>query len=128
MKVHVTRVDTSTEDVIVDFTCEFGKAEAFWGTKPIPKANHDYEVELDISEELSWGEDVKPSKENRFGIYLHGDFIILIGILEKVYKDGMADFRIGKSLIQLELDGNNLPVGSYITVRCASVELYEVNY
>lgn len=125
MKIHVKKVDTSSEDVIIDFTSEYGNAEAFWGTKPIPKANEDYEVELDITDELTWGQEIKLSKDKKFNIQMQ-DEIYITGIIEKVYKDGMADFRLGKSLIQLELEGKNPPVGEYVTIKTTSIEMYEI--
>lgn len=127
MKIHVSKVDTSSEDVIIYFGSEFGEAEAFWGSKPIAKAGNDYEVELDITDELLWGQDAKPSKEKKFSISMQEDYIYLTGILEKTYKDGMADFRIGNSLIQLELGGKKIPVGEYVTIQASSLEAYETN-
>jgi hypothetical protein len=128
MKIHVKKVDTSSEDIIINFTSEYGDAEAFWGTKPIPKANTDYEVELDITDELAWGQEVKPSKDKKFSITMQRDDIYITGVLEKTYKGGMADFRLGKNLIQLELEGSNIPIGSYVTIKATNIELYEVNY
>jgi len=127
MKIHVKKVDTSSEDIIIDFTSEYGDAEAFWGTRPMPKAKADYDVELDITDELAWGRDVKPSTEKKFSIIMQKDDIYITGILEKTYKGGMADFRLGKNLIQLELEGKNIPTGGYVTVKTASLEMYEAN-
>lgn len=127
MKIHVKKVDTSEEDVVIDFSSEYGDAEAFWGTKPIPKSGQDYEVELDISDELVWGQDVKPSKDKKFSITIQKDDIYITGILDKVYKGGMADFRIGDNIIQLELSGGKIPTGEYVTIRTASIEMYEAN-
>lgn len=127
MKIHITKVDIASEDVLIYFSCEYGEAEAFWGTKPIPKANYDYEVLLDITDELVWGKDVKLCRDKKFCIRME-DEIYLTGILEKVYKDGLADFRLGKSLIQLELEGRNIPAGEYVTIKASSLEAYEVKY
>ncbi|MDF2593583.1 MAG: hypothetical protein K0S75_3049 [Clostridia bacterium] len=128
MKIHVKKVDTSSEDIFINFTSEYGDAEAFWGTKPIPKANTDYEVELDITDELTWGQEVKPSKDKKFSITMQRDDIYITGVLEKTYKGGMADFRLDKNLIQLELEGRNIPIGGYVTIKVTNIELYEVNY
>ncbi len=125
MKIHITKVNTSSEDVIIFFSSEYGDAEAFWGTKPIPKANADYEVEVDITDELIWGQDINLSKDKKFCIRMQ-DEIYITGILEKVYKNGLADFRLGKSLVQLELEGKNIPIGEYVTIKATSLEVYEV--
>jgi hypothetical protein len=127
MKIQVKKVDTSSEDIIINFTSEFGGAEAFWGTRPLPKANTEYDVEFDITDELVWGKDVKPSSDKKFSIIMKQDDIYITGILEKVYKSGLADFRLGKNLIQIELLGKNAPVGAYVTIQTTSLELYEAN-
>lgn len=128
MKIHVKKVDISAEDIMIDFTSEYGDAEAFWGTRPVPKAKTDYDVELDITDELGWGRDVKPSTDKKFSIVMQKDDIYITGILEKIYKGGMADFRLGKNLIQLELEGRNIPTGGYVVIKVTSIEMYEVNY
>ncbi|OGO78088.1 MAG: hypothetical protein A2Y23_15520 [Clostridiales bacterium GWB2_37_7] len=127
MKIQVKKIDTSAEDIIINFTSEYGAAEAFWGTKPIPKANTEYDVELDITDELVWGKDVKASNDKKFSINMKQDDIYITGIIEKIYKDGMADFRLGKNLIQIELLGKNAPIGIYVTIKTSSIELYEAN-
>lgn len=127
MKIHVKKVDTASEDVIINFTSEFGDAEAFWGTKPIPKANDDYEVELDITDELTWGQEVKLSKDKKFCITMQNDDIFITGIIEKVHKGGIADFRLGNNIIELELEGKNIPTGGYVTIKISSLEMYEAN-
>jgi hypothetical protein len=127
MKIHIKKVDIGKEDIIIDFTSEYGDAEAFWGTRPLPKAKADYEVELDITDELAWGQEVKPSPDKKFSIIMKQDDIYITGILEKVYKGGMADFRLGKNLIQLELVGKNIPTGGYVTIKIPSIDMYEVN-
>ena len=126
MKIHVKKVEMTEEDIVIDFTSEYGDAEAFWGTRPLPKAKTDYDVELDITDELIWGRDVKPSTEKKFSI-IQKDDIIITGILEKLYKNGMADFRLGKSLIQIELEGKNIPTGGYVTIKTGSIDIYEGN-
>lgn len=128
MKIHVKKVDISAEDIMIDFTSEYGDAEAFWGTRPVPKAKTDYDVELDITDELAWGRDVKPSTDKKFSIVMQKDDIYITGILEKINKGGMADFRLGKNLIQLELEGKNIPTGGYVVIKVTSIEMYEINY
>lgn len=127
MKIKVKKVDSSTEDIIINFTSEYGDAEAFWGTKPLPKANAEYDVEFDITDELVWGKDVKLSNDKKFSIVMKQDDLYITGILEKVYKSGLADFRLGKNLIQIELLGKNAPTGAYVTIKTTSLELYEAS-
>jgi hypothetical protein len=127
MKIHVKKVELSEEDVIIDFTSEYGDSEAFWSTRPLPKAKTDYDVELDITDELSWGRDVKPSTDKKFSITMQKDDLYITGVLEKIYKGGMADFRLGKNLIQIELEGKNIPTGGYVTIKTASIDFYEAN-
>lgn len=128
MEILVNKVTSSAEDIVIHFTSEFGSCEAYWNSKKKPEANRKYHVELDITDELVWGQDVKPSKDKKFSISMEDDEIYICGIIDKIYKDGQVDLRFGKSLIQLEVDGKRMPAGEYVTVKTTSLEVYDTNF
>ncbi len=127
MEVLVNEMKSVADEVIVSFTTEFGAGRAFWIDKKKPVVNQKYNVELDISEELIYGKDIQTSKEKTFSINIDSDEIVITGILEKVWGDGVADLRFGKSLIQIEISGKNLPKGEYVRLRTDSLEMYNSN-
>ncbi|ABR48356.1 conserved hypothetical protein [Alkaliphilus metalliredigens QYMF] len=127
MKIVINKVNRDTEDIIIDFTTEFGSGAATWNGNRMAEQDKEYDVQYDITDSLAWGEDVVLSKEKKFSIAITQEGIFITGVLEKVFKDGLVDLRFGKSIIQLEVEGNNLPRGQYVKVRADSLEVYDVN-
>jgi hypothetical protein len=117
-----------TEDIIVDFSMEFGSGTATWNGYRKPEQGKQYNVEYDITDTLRWEKDVLLSKEKKFKIFTKQGTTFITGILEKVSNEGVADLRFGKSMIQLEIEGKNLPKGQYVEVKADSLEVYDANY
>lgn len=127
MKILINKVSEENEDIIIDFSMEFGSGTAVWNGNRIAEKDKEYDVQYDITDPLTWGEDVVLSKEKKFSISTTEEGIFITGILEKISKDGLADLQFGKSIIQLEIEGNSLPKGQYVKVRADSLEVYDVN-
>jgi len=127
MKILINKVSKDTEDIIIDFSMEFGSGMAVWNGNRMAEKDKEYDVQYDITDPLIWGEDVVLSKEKKFSIFTTQEGVFITGILESVSKDGLVDLQFGTSIIQLEIDGNNLPKGQYVTVRADSLEVYDVN-
>jgi len=127
LKILINKVSKDTEDTIVDFSMEFGSGTAVWNGNRMAEPDKEYDVQYDITDPLIWGEDVAISKEKKFSISNTQEGTFVTGILEKATKDGLVDLRFGKSIIQLEIEGNSLPKGEYVTVRADSLEVYDVN-
>jgi hypothetical protein len=117
-----------SEDSIVEFSTELGSGKAAWNGYRKPEQGKQYDVEYDITDTLRWGKDVFLSKERNFKMFIKQGTTFIIGVLEKVSSDGFADLRFGKSLIQLEIEGKNLPKGQYVEVKADSLEVYDANY
>ncbi|MBB6214460.1 hypothetical protein HNQ80_000540 [Anaerosolibacter carboniphilus] len=128
MKILINKISRMTEDIIVDFSMEFGSGKAAWNGYRKPEQGKQYNVEYDITDPLRWEKDVVLSKEKNFKIFMKQGTTFITGILEKVYNDGVADLRFGKSIIQLEIQGKNIPKGQYVEVKADSLEVYDVNY
>jgi len=127
MKILINEISKDTEDIIIDFSMEFGSGIAVWNGNRMAEKDKEYDVQYDITDPLIWGEDVVLSKEKKFSIFTTQEGVFITGILESVSKDGLVDLQFGTSIIQLEVDGNNLPKGQYVTVRADSLEVYDVN-
>jgi len=127
MKILINKVSKDTEDIIIDFSMEFGNGMAVWNGNRMAEKDMEYDVQYDITDPLIWGEDVVLSKEKKFSIFTTQEGVFITGILESVSKDGLVDLQFGTSIIQLEIDGDSLPKGQYVTVRADSLEVYDVN-
>ena len=128
LKILVNKISRMTEDIIIDFSMEFGSGKATWNGHRKPEQGKQYDVEYDITDTLRWEKDILLSKEKKFKIFAKEGNVFIIGILEKVSNDGTADLRFGKSIIQLEIEGNKIPKGQYVEVKADSLEVYDVNY
>ena len=124
MRAIIEKIETYSEGILVQFVSEYGVGFGIWNgnKKPVEKA--DYNIELDITDTLKWGKDVELSKNNSFKIVTTEGAIILTGKVEKIYGDGMIDFRLGSSLIQLELEGKGIPLGKFVDVKTNDIEVY----
>ncbi|MFT9495314.1 hypothetical protein [Anaerosolibacter sp.] len=128
MKIVINKISKISEDSIVEFSTELGSGKAVWNGYRKPEQGKQYDVEYDITDTLRWGKDVFLSKERNFKMFIKQGTTFVIGVLEKVSNDGFADLRFGKSIIQLEIEGKNLPKGQYVEVKADSLEVYDANY
>lgn len=128
MKIVINKISKISEDSIVEFSTELGSGKAAWNGYRKPEQGKQYDVEYDITDTLRWGKDVFLSKERNFKMFIKQGTTFVIGVLEKVSNDGFADLRFGKSIIQLEIEGKNLPKGQYVEVKADSLEVYDANY
>ncbi|KAB3531123.1 hypothetical protein [Alkaliphilus serpentinus] len=128
MKILIDRVINAEEDIFIEFSTDFGVGRAVWNGNRNPETSKEYNVELDITDVLSWGKDVILSKEKQYGITLKEEDVLITGVLEKIYEDGIVDLRFGNSILQLEIEGDDLPMGKYVEVKADSLEVYDANY
>jgi hypothetical protein len=124
LEILVNDIKSVSKENIITFKTEFGIGKGLWIDKKRPELNQKYKVEFDISDELIWGKDIQKSDKKAFSISIEGDEVVIIGILEKALGDSIVDLRFGASLIQLEVEGKNLPKGEYIMIRTDSLEIY----
>ena len=107
MFVGILGVSENLSKKRVEFSSEFGNAIAYWeGREPLVNSN--YHVEIDIDGILSYGEEIKISREEKCLIRIREDIMInIIGLLESVDNDdedvyddnydGLAVVRLEKS-------------------------------
>jgi len=124
MQATIEKIENYSEGILVRFATEYGEGFGIWNGNKRPVEKDAYNIELDITDTLKWGKDVVLSKNNGFKIAVTESAIILTGKVEKLYSDGMVDFRLGTSLIQLELEGKGIPIGKFVDVKTNDIEVY----
>lgn len=127
MKILINKVSKEEQDNIIDFTTEFGIGMAVWNGNRRAEEGKEYDVQYDITDPLIWDEDVTLSKEKKFNVCITKEGMFITGIIESVSKDGLVDLRFDNSIIQLEIEGKNIPKGQYVKVRADSLEVYDIN-
>ncbi|WP_026476717.1 hypothetical protein [Alkaliphilus transvaalensis] len=130
MEILITKADSSTEDILVDFKTPYGEGKAFWnGVKVFnPEENQKYKVEFDISDPLVWGKEIHLSERNTFHLSATDEGVQLTGRLEEVDEDDIAILKFGESIIQLEVEGKKLPIGKFVDISTGFLEIYEIAY
>ncbi|MED4784870.1 hypothetical protein [Brevibacillus choshinensis] len=125
IKVEKVRVNGSAEKIY--FSTEYGNAVANWDGD-LPEEGMEYFVEIEISESLILGSNLKICEEEKFTIGMEQNSVFLIGCLESIEDDGYAVFRFGESIISLEIEGTH-PLESYfVKVVPDKITLYDVKY
>lgn len=124
MQVKVEKVEAYSEGILVKFASEYGKGFGIWNGNKRPIENESYDIEFDITDTLNWGREVRASKESSFKIAAGEAAVTITGKIERISPDGYAELRFGESLIELELEGRGILVGSFVDVEANELELY----
>lgn len=124
MEVTITKAENYSEGILVQFRSQHGEAFGIWNGHKRPEENESYNVEFDITEPLEWGKGVKLSKKEGFKIAVTENSITITGKVEKVLGDGFIDFRFGESVIQIEVEGKNIPKGKFVDIITNELEIY----
>ena len=104
MKIKVLEINKLVKDeVLVKFSSPYGDAYGF-SVDPNPKLNKTYDVELDISQHLVWGEDIKEAVFDEYKIWHENDHIFIITQFDS-FEDGCLAVRFGEDIILIDTEG-----------------------
>ena len=127
MKIVIIKVDISLADIIIESSCDYGSGKAVWNGHNKPHVGKVYRVEYDLTDILRWGIEITKSDLKEYKINNKNDNCYIIGKLDKYYSDDVYDLKFGESVIQLEVEGRNVPVGSFVLVKAESLEVYDLD-
>ena len=126
MKIIVNEILAEEPNIIVSFTTDYGDAKAFWDGS-IPIRNHEYHVEIDVNDILTWGEEIVELGDS-FTIRYENEQIYISGIFESNDDDGYSVLRVGESIIPFMASGIPFLLNSFIMLSPESVSLSPVYY
>ncbi|MFC7443074.1 hypothetical protein [Laceyella putida] len=125
MLVKIKSISMNENQCIVEFTSKYGDGYGVW--HGIPQIGKEYEVEIEITNSLRWGTDIKITNERMEMISKEYQLLKLNGELQHVYDDQLAVLKIGSSMIFLETEGNAFPEGSSIQIKVPLIHIYDTN-
>ncbi len=126
MKIKVERMDDDPNGVHIDFSSEYGTSTALWvGEKPTLGAI--YDVELEIDDDLVWGESISTTTNNRTTIGLEEGMFIVVGSVINLEEDGCLSIAVGDSVILLDVVNVPGDVSGLVECRASSVKVYSTN-
>ncbi|CAM4399849.1 hypothetical protein [Paenibacillus tarimensis] len=127
MKIFVTDILMIDQKNIVSFQSNIGNGKASWNGDP-PTVNIEYYVEVEIHDNLSWGDNIIKSSSRHSQIELDDSSLILTGKIESIDDDGYTVIRLGESIICIEALGTPLSIGTYVSIHGKNVEFFNQNY
>ena len=116
MKILIEQI-LANERII--FSSKFGKGIATW--RGDERKYKEYEVEIDIEDDLIWGKSIKQSSQKVPLISTDGEMSNFIGIFESIDTDGYSVLRIGNSIISFFANGHAFEIGSMIEISANNV-------
>lgn len=111
---------------MVRFDTLYGGSHGRW-VGPLPSVGERYDVELTIDETLVWGETAELVDETVPRIDREGECVLLQGVLDAVYSNGVAVLRLGSSIISFLASGTAPHPGSPIRLQAQRLSLYDTN-
>jgi hypothetical protein len=127
MQLTITEV-VDSDPVRVGFRSEVGEASGVWsGDSPVPGSR--YFVELSVDKVLMYGTSVVAVDEVcQPSIHGVGGRAVLVGHLERIDEDGMGIFRVGDSVMMLEIVGDSVTTPAWVRVGPVELLLSDMNY
>ncbi|EIT83732.1 hypothetical protein A374_18970 [Fictibacillus macauensis ZFHKF-1] len=127
MKIKIIKNEGIYNDqMVVSFSSEFGDGKASWnGENPVE--GREYYVELEIPDTVEWRKDVSKSDKKQYCIKNNGDSTIIVCEVETFFEYGCCNFRIGTSIVTLEIVGELYPKGTFVEISTENLILYDTN-
>lgn len=126
MRITVEAVDAPRQRV--SFHTSLGSGEARW-SGPEPRVGESYDVEIEIDDELRWGQSLRPAEEARPRLrQLQDGSLELAGEVVLSEDDGFVGLRCGESVVSLEVEGPRPAVGEWVVLRAKAVTLFDQRF
>ncbi|WP_433958657.1 hypothetical protein [Cytobacillus horneckiae] len=84
-------------------------------------------MEIEIPDIVEWKKDVYRSENEHYCIKNDGNFTILVCKVEILVEHWVCVFRIGSSIVTLEMEGVPYPKGTFVEIRSQNLILYNIN-
>jgi hypothetical protein len=126
MNIKIIAVTQTSDhpETIVHFSTTYGIGRGKW-TGPWPKVGSNYEVEVEVENELTWGKNALETDSSEPRIDYDRGKLQIRGILEVAEPDGYTAIRLGDSLITFTAFGSPPAIGTYISICIERVTLYD---
>ena len=126
MKIQITDVFPDKGTLRVKFNSPFGSGTALWSGPPL-KIGEPLDVELELNEIFSWGQNIMPSSGKTPEITSVNGVHKIIGELIQSADHRCAGLNLGDSVILIELDQLITRESSFVDVRSTDIFLYPTN-
>ncbi|HEX8600847.1 MAG TPA: hypothetical protein VF952_20295 [Chloroflexia bacterium] len=115
-----------SEGTEVTFNTEYGVGKGLW-VGEVPNFRSTRDVELDVQEELIWGDTIVEVPSPEFAVSEQGGRTILQGMIESADANEVCVLRIGNSILLIHVTGSCPSPGMFVSVSTGCVLLYDTN-
>jgi len=126
MKIKVEKMSCNDNVIRVDFSSDYGRSSALW-VGEIPTLGTFYDVELDIDDDLVWGEGISTTKRDRAMIALEKGVFVVVGKVIKLEEDGCLSVSVGESVVLLDVANAPENISGLIECHALDVKVYSTN-
>ncbi|MNJ49367.1 hypothetical protein D3C77_445910 [compost metagenome] len=129
MKIEIRSLKELNNNTIVQFMTQYGEGTGIWQGLP-PKVNEVYDVELEITDVLSWGDNIAACSASHYAIQITGKSYCYTGKLEAIHNEEdicVVTVRIDNSILLLETIGTPSEVGCFVTFTIHNILLYDTD-
>ncbi|MCK6207079.1 hypothetical protein KZX50_16675 [Bacillus infantis] len=127
MKIKIIRIEgLGNSHSTLSFSSEYGNGQARW-PEGSPIEGREYFVEIEISDKAVWGKNVIKSEKEPFSLKTENGQTIMVCEVEAIYDYGICNFRMGSSIVALEIEGAPCPVGTIVEIKTDKLVLYDMN-
>lgn len=126
MKIQIEKLVGVGNGIEIEYSSDYGASIAQW-IGPPPEVSGTYDVEIDIDDDLTWGQNISATDKKNPIIFSAEDKLVLIGLIINSSEDGCIAITLGEIIILLDV--NNAPRGIEGPVEChaTNVKMYPIN-
>lgn len=126
MNIIIEKITKNEDLIFVDFSSDLGSSRAVWaGEKPVLGSS--YDVEIDIDDDLVWGEDIVTASKSTCMVSSSENKFCLVAKVISSESDGCLSVALGNSVLLLDVEGLPGDISGVIECNASEVKLYSTN-
>ena len=125
MVITIRSVETRPDGPRVEFDSPWGPIHGRW-MGPAPAVGSSDLVELDISETLKWGKNIRSIAAAPLRVSCSEGHLSIEGPCDDVHDDGSVVMRLGKSLLMIETTGRIPLAVSHVWLESPGFSIFPI--
>lgn len=127
MNITVTKIiKYSSNETQIEYSTVYGTGiTTFIG--PQPEKDRAYDVELDINDNLFWGDNIVTSKKRAPSICPENGKTFITAELVAIEDDGCGVLKIGDSVLLVSIEKQHQPLPLFVDIISEDISLYPID-
>jgi hypothetical protein len=126
MNITIKNIMKNSDKIFVEYSTPYGNGVSeFIGSTP--EENQSYDVEFNIDDDLSWGENLTPSKKNAASIHFDLGKTYITAELIAIEDDDCGALKIGNSISLVSIKKNHHDLPLFVDIVSKKNSIYPTN-